>query len=86
MAKEKLDGEVEAVAIWWNVVGKEVKAVGDFGQCGSSYSWEGLDLQEGRGKKEVEVREGRVGDVEGKILVVGGGRGWCGEWGRGGKG
>ena len=49
MAKEKLDGEVEAVAIWRNVVGKEVKAVGDFGQCGASYSWEGLDLQEGRG-------------------------------------
>ena len=86
MAKEKLDGEVEAVAIWWNVVGKEVKVVGDFCQCGSSYSWEGLDLQEGRGKEEVEVREGSVGDVEGKILVVGGGRRWRGEWGRGGKG
>jgi hypothetical protein len=65
VAKEKLDGEVEAVAIWRNVVGKEVKAVGDFGQCGASYSWEGLDLQEGRGKEKVEVGEGRVGDVEG---------------------
>ena len=34
----------------------------------------------------MEVREGRVGDVEGEILVVGEGKGWCGERVRGGKG
>ena len=32
----------------------------------------------------MEIREGRVGDVEGEILVVGEGKGWCGGRVRGG--
>ena len=34
-------------------------------------------VRKGRGKEEVEVRQGRFGDVEGKILVIGEGRRWC---------
>ena len=33
-------------------------------------------VRKGRGKEEVEARQGRFGDVEGKILVIGEGRRW----------